>query len=427
MAAMDCADTVGRDSASPDNESVLASATCGGRRLVASVSTQVSHREWDRFLESTVLGHFQQAGTWAAIKAEERWQPLRVIVRDGETICGGFQILVRRTRFGKVGFLSKGPVIPSNSSASPLGAFILEQLVAVTRQRGLLALISQAPDFDSETTALMLQRGCVPFGLSSIIEATHYLELARPGHNWRKDISRTTVRYLRAGAKQGVTSRVGGEEDLPVFFDLMLGTCVRQGTDPNPASLEAVRALWRHFHAADQIRISFTEHQGRVLAGLMSLRFGKRVTLWKKGWNSQGLKLYPNDLVFYEAMEWAESIGAEIVDFVGMDPEMARAYIAKQPFTPEQIASRYFFLTRFGGVSQILPAAVIYFPNPVLRFLYPKITPLLQWWEKRKKAKKEQARQEAHQREAKPAAEAVSAEAPESAEKPEASSPKEGQ
>lgn len=424
---MDCADPVGRDSVTHNDESVLASATCGGRRLVASVSTQISHPEWDRFLESTVLGHFQQASTWAAIKAEERWQPLRVIVREGATICGGFQILVRRTRFGKVGFLSKGPVIPANSSASPLGGFILEQLVAVARQNGLLALISQAPDFDSETTALMLQRGCVPFGLSSIIEATHYLELAKPGQDWRAEISRTAQKHLRRAVKNGLTSRVGDEADLPMFFDLMLGTCVRQGTDPNPATLEAVRTLWQHFRKADQIRISFVEHSGRVLACIMSLRFGKRVTLWKKGWNSEGLKLYPNDLVFYEAMEWAESIGAEIVDFVGMDPEMARAYIAKQPFTPEQIASRYFFLTRFGGVSQILPAAVIYFPNPVLRFLYPKITPLLQWWEKRKKAKKERARQEAHQREAKPAAEAASAEAPESPEKPEASAPKEGQ
>lgn len=376
----------------PEGETLLASETIEGRRIEALVSNRTPHPEWDAWLESTELGHFQQSSAWAAVKGEEGWETCRVVFRENSRICAGFQVLVRRTRFGKVAYLSKGPVITEVEKQGRLGTFVTGQLIAMAQQHRWLALIAQAPDFGHPIEEHLSQGGFSPLGLSSIISATHCVEVDRPGVDWRKGMRKTTQSQVRMAVRRGVTIRVGGEEDLPVFFDLMLKTCERQGTSPNPSRIESLHSLWKHFSAMDRIRVTLGEHEGKVLAAALCLRFGKRVTLWKKGWNSQGYNLHPNDLVFYESIEWTQSIGCQWMDFVGMDPEIARSNIANKPLTPEQSASRYVFLMRFGGVSQLLPPAQIYFRNPILRFLYPKITPLLLWWERKKRERKERSR-----------------------------------
>ncbi len=367
-------------------EELLETLSVEGRSLSAFLSTTQTHDDWDRFLQSSPLGQFQQAGAWAACKAGDGWETIRVVIRDGATVCAGFQLIVRRTRFGRIGYLNKGPVIPLASGQSALAAFVVKQFRESARRSGLLVVIVQAPDAGPQIADLMSRNGLLDLGLSFIIEATQTVCVAAPAAgDWREGVRKTTQRHVRRALKGGVTIREGNAGDLPLFFELMRETCRRQGVAPNPASLKALQDLWTAFAAVGKARMTFAMHGGEELAALLCFRFGNRVTFWKKGWNSKGLKLYPNELIFYEALEWTERVGCELADFVGMDPDIARANIENRPVTSAQIATRYWFLTGFGGTSQILPHAQLYFPNAFFRFLYARARPILVWLERWKK------------------------------------------
>src|ERR1700722_11594625 len=87
-----------------------------GREVVVRLSRELEDRCWDKFLEETPLGQFQQSSFWGRSKSAEGWTLLRVILTIDEEIVGGFQILWRRSWFGRNGYVSKGPVALSGYS-----------------------------------------------------------------------------------------------------------------------------------------------------------------------------------------------------------------------------------------------------------------------------------------------------------------------
>ncbi len=67
---------------------------------------------WDSFLNSTPGGQFEQTGLWAQTKKLNGWSCLRVVLTCKENIIAGFQILMKTKQFiGKIGYISKGPVV----------------------------------------------------------------------------------------------------------------------------------------------------------------------------------------------------------------------------------------------------------------------------------------------------------------------------
>lgn len=355
----------------------------GGMTFEAWESTAAEDSAWDDFLESTPLGHFQQSSSWARIKAGEGWSCVRVTLCQGGTIQAGFQLLHKRKKFLVLGYISKGPTIVGLEENPRLGEWISEQVQRVIRERRISLVIAQAPDFDTGTTPCLQRTGFTNLGLAAMIEATLCVGVGAKQPDWAKLMRKSTQYQARKASKRGVTIRVGDERDLPLFFDLMCETCKRQNTSPNPGSLEALRRLWDNFHARDQIRVSFAEFEGEVLAAVLCLRFGNRVTLWKKGWNSKHSNLNPNVLVTFEAIEWTEKVGCVLHDFAAIDRGIAETLVAGRPLTEEQMATRHFFFLGFGGSPYLLPASQIYFRNPLLRAAYPWLRPwiarLEQW------------------------------------------------
>lgn len=347
----------------------------GGMTFDAWESTAATDAAWDDFLESTPLGHFQQSTSWARVKAAEGWRCVRVTLRQGGRIQAGFQLLYKRKKFLVLGYISKGPTILGLAENPKLGEWICDQVQRVVREYRISVVISQAPDFDQGTTAGLQLVGFTELGLAAIISATLCVPVGSREPEWRSKVKKTASYEARRASKSGVTIREGTEADLPIFFELMCQTCRRQNTSPNPASLEALRHLWQGFRDRDQIHLLMAELGGQPLAASLCLRFGPRVTLWKKGWNSAHPELNPNVLLTLKGIEWTERAGCDLHDFVATDLGIARSLLANQPLTEEQRASRHYFFLRFGGTPFVLPPSLIYFRNPLLRFGYPWLRP----------------------------------------------------
>ena len=94
---------------------------------------------------------------------------------DGR-IAGGFQILTRNSRFGSIGYISKGPVLIKEDN--DLLNFMLEMVVSTVKTNRLNALILQPPD-KARLTVLPTGISFLPNHLVNVISATAVVDLSR--------------------------------------------------------------------------------------------------------------------------------------------------------------------------------------------------------------------------------------------------------
>jgi len=67
--------------------------------------------EWDRFLDESPDGQFEQSGLWAQARKINGWSCIRVVLTCEDRIISGFQALTRKKRFpGSIGYINRGPV-----------------------------------------------------------------------------------------------------------------------------------------------------------------------------------------------------------------------------------------------------------------------------------------------------------------------------
>jgi lipid II:glycine glycyltransferase (peptidoglycan interpeptide bridge formation enzyme) len=326
---------------------------------------------WDDFLMQTPLGHFEQSSMWSQVKHMDGWQCTRTVATIENHVVGGFQILWRDSRLGKIGYISKGPV------AVPETPGIIERLMVVmcdqARKNKVRALIVQPPN-DSQLTSDILDRyHFIRSNPMNVIESTYIINVSHGFATVEKNMHKSAKNNVRTALKKNGIVREGTIADVDNFFDLMTITCKRQGTSPNPSSKEALRTLFSVFSQRGCVRLILAEYDKNVTAGLMCLLFGRRVILWKKGWDGQNANLYPNVLLNYEALRWSSANSYDHCDFVGIGRQIAETLLSKEPLTEEQKTTWDYFNVRFGGEPKLLPRARIWFSNPFLRIGYEKI------------------------------------------------------
>ena len=176
-----------------------------------------------------------------------------------------------------------------------------------------------------------------------VIETTLLVDVSKGKEALDKGMSRKTRKNVRLANQRGVTIREGTEEDIGLFFNLMSATCKRQGVKPNPPTEKALRQLWLTLSKHNCLRVTFAEYNHEVLAGSLNILFGKKVNLWKKGWNFKHPECYPNDLLYYEILHWACSNNFNHCDFIAFDRSIADALQKGAPLSDAQEKSRHIF------------------------------------------------------------------------------------
>lgn len=339
-----------------------------GPNMEAWFSRQPEDEGWDAFLQSTPLGQYQQSSMWARAKATEGWSVVRLLLTAEEEIIGGFQVLYKFSWWGGIGYVSKGPVMQQTSELSAGLALDLLQR-ACTRLR-LRALVVQLPDECEDGPWGLAGRGFLNYTAGKVIESTWLIGLGSKRGGMDRAMTANTRREARQAIRRGVSVRQGKREDLPVFFEMMRSSCRRQKTMPNPGDVAFLYSLWDTSEPRNCIRLFLAEYEGVPLGGLMCIPFGRIMYAWKKGWSEAGSAHRPNELLNYDCLKWSAENGFDSVDFGAFDDEMALALLRGKPISEECKASRHFFNVRFGGRPVILPPAMIYIPNPLLRLAY---------------------------------------------------------
>jgi len=341
------------------------------------LSDELENPEWDAFLTGTPGGHHVQTSLWAQIKATLGWRTKRLIVKQGERIVGGAQILIRPLPVaGAVGYVSKGPLFAQYDPQ--LMALVINELKQVVKACRIQNLTVQPPDNGQALAQQLPGWGFQPSTLELGVTATTKLDLTPDLDTILSQMKPKTRYNIRLGLRKGVTVRAGGEQDLPIFYQSLLATGQRQDFTPYPEAY--FREMWRILEPYGYIKLFLAEYQNEVLSTLLAIPFGDTV-IYKKGtWQGQRGNLRPNEVMHWTAIQWAKEQGYRYYDLEGIDRPAAIKLLAEEPLPSTMLQTTTRFKLGFGGQVMLFPAVYDYVYNPLLRWSYSTAYPKVQDW-----------------------------------------------
>jgi len=333
-----------------------------------SVTSALDDPDWDRFLQTIPQGEFEQGCCWAKYKQTAGWQCSRALIREDREIIGGFQLLWRPTRFGRIGYVSRGPVAAAETRETV--ERLVDLLIESARRLRLAAMVVHPPARSRHTASRLPPDLFAPNRMLGIITATLFLDVSNGLDAVEAQMSKNTRKHIRQAAKKGITVREGSKEDIGEFFRLMLETCRRQNTRPNPPTESAMRALWNAWIGSGVRRLTIAEYESRPVSALFCMGWGDVLTLWKKGSLPEHFHGTPMELLYYETFLWAHRQGYRYCNFGGVGRRTAETLIQGLPLSDQQKRSRDFFNLKFRGIPVLLPEAYLHFSNPLAHRAY---------------------------------------------------------
>jgi lipid II:glycine glycyltransferase (peptidoglycan interpeptide bridge formation enzyme) len=345
------------------------------------VSSSPEDPEWDRFVIDGPNPHHEQTALWGRLQTLRGWRPMRVMMRQANTLVGGAQILERQVgRIGKIGYLSRGPLTVPDDAA--LRRSLLSAIRQIAKQQRLAYLAVTLP-YPGHFTASDLEAGGFSVRHERLppttpMAATITLDLTQDLEAILAQMRSTTRRSIRQGQHRGATVREGGAEDVDTFDRLLASLCERRGVQPNIPQGDFTRELWKSFAPGGYLKLLVVERDNEVLTTLLVFAMGLWARAWRVGWSGRCPGAHPNELVYWEAIKWAKANGCRFFDIVGFDTGNARAILEGRAIPEGERCGMSDFKLGFGGRVMLLPPGYCYFSNPIVRLLYRTIgVPLL--------------------------------------------------
>jgi peptidoglycan pentaglycine glycine transferase (the first glycine) len=288
--------------------------------------------QWDGFVCAHAYGHLLQRWGWGALKSHYGWQPVRVGLLEGERLVAGAQVLFRRLPLGTgaMGYIPKGPVIAPDSPLWPELLAALRQAARARRapflrlepewemgQAPALPALRKAPD-----DAIVQAPATIMIDLRPPPEAI----LAQMKPKWRYNI--------RLAERKGITVRMGGEADLPIFHRLSEITAERDGFPIRTE--EYYRTAYTLFAQSSSAALFIAEFEGKPLSALMAFVCGRMAIYLYGASSDEERNRMPNHLMQWRAMQWAKERGCEVYDLWGA-PDPGAGYQGAAEDAPETV------------------------------------------------------------------------------------------
>lgn len=143
---------------------------------------------------------------------------------------------------------------------------------------------------------------------------------------------------IRKGKKNGLISRVGGEEVLDAFYDVYAHSVRNLGSPVFPKRWFAA-LLWEF---GERCRILTVWHRERMVAGVLTLFFDDQVLPYYGGAYRDAFHLSANDVMYWDLLCYGLENGYKVFDF-GRSKKGSGSYRFKEHwgFVPEPLRYQY--------------------------------------------------------------------------------------
>jgi lipid II:glycine glycyltransferase (peptidoglycan interpeptide bridge formation enzyme) len=327
--------------------------------------------EWDRLVTATPASDVTQLSAWARVRRAAGFEPLYVLVRHGDQLVAGAQVLQRRVPFlGRLGYTAYGPVIaPETPSRSEVVATLARALHGLGRKR-LRMLFVQPPLGTDDVRAELLRLGFRHSTADIAPSASLRLDLSVDEATLRQGLSKKLRWWTNKWETRGVTVRTGTAADVPVLADLLARSAEYQGFEP--LSADYIAGLYSILEPTGHALLFVGEVAGVDVAATLFTACGgvlkERLTGLDR--TSEASRLSVPSAVKWEAIRWAKSNGYCWYDFGGINKDAAQALSAGAAPDPVTLGGDVYHKTRFGGTLYYYPRPVELISSPVLRLSY---------------------------------------------------------
>lgn len=273
---------------------------------------------WNACVVDCPTGNILQSYEWGEFKALFDWKILRVSFCENRKIYGLAQLLFRHTPAGTIAYCPRGPLLDYHDESLTRRAF--EALHEIARGNGASFLKIEPPVPDSPAFAAQMKRlgfrhtEEVQPRSTIIVDLQHDVEtlLARLNIKTRYNVglaSRRNVRILD-----------GRDEDISLFYDLLERTSERSNFSIH--SREYYEKAWHCLKPKGMAHVLLASCDGEIVAGTMIFVVGQRAYYMYGASNGKNRNLKPSDLLQWESIKWARSVGCTSYDMWGIPDEV---------------------------------------------------------------------------------------------------------
>jgi lipid II:glycine glycyltransferase (peptidoglycan interpeptide bridge formation enzyme) len=326
---------------------------------------------WDAFVEQHPYGHFLQTTMWGELKSAHGWRALRAsLVNANAELVGGSVVLFRRLPFGlgTLAYVPRGPVV--NWDERELAIAVLRTTSKLARSRGAIGMVIEPGLLDTPSDQRTLgEARLFPVDLHVQPRRTIWVNLDVEEEVDILALMKQKTRYnIGLSRRKGVIVRPGTPDDLPSFYAMMQTTADRNIFSIHP--LGYYQSFMQLFAGGSNpvASLLIAEHEGRALAGVITVALGKRATYLYGASSNDSRDLMPTYLLQWEAMRWARARGCVTYDLWGVPDEDETTLEAQFKERDDGLWGVYRFKRGFGGqvVRHIGAWAQVYSP--------------LRWW-----------------------------------------------
>jgi FemAB-related protein (PEP-CTERM system-associated) len=281
----------------------------------------LSHKneeKWDKFINGS-----NRAGIWYSLewmkilKNEYKYKPFYLIAVDNQGDCCGVLPL-----FHVRSFITGNRLVslPFSHNCGPLAVSNEILVLLLERAKKLVS------DLQCDYLELKME-DTIPNEVvekSGLFENRYYytsiLKLSRdPDELWKKLDARRTRWAINKARRSGVKiCREVSEDDIKIFHDLKVATRKKHGS-PTP-SLRFFKNLMQAFHEKGLLRLWLAKYDEQVVSGLMFYSYKDTVTPAYIASDEKFNSFMPNNLLYWEAIEWACKNGYQYFNFGRTEP-----------------------------------------------------------------------------------------------------------
>jgi peptidoglycan pentaglycine glycine transferase (the first glycine) len=334
---------------------------------------ELSATEWDALVAKHPHGHLLQTHAWGRLKAAHGWRAnWSALFSNLEQPVGMVMMLTRVLPhgLGRIGYVPRGPVVDWDDEANAAAA--LRAVQTLGHQLGTFAVVVEPDLLDTPSDHRLLTRlGLKPAPFSVQPRRTIWVNLDVDEEVDILAAMKPKTRYnIGLARRRGVTVRVGGVEDAPVFYRLLQETATRDEFSIH--TLGYYRDFLRLFAQGEEApaRLLIAEYQQMPLAALIVAAVGERAIYLYGASGNQHRELMPNYLLQWEAMLWARRRGCKTYDLWGIPDEDEATLEANFERRSDGLWGVYRFKRGFGGQVVRYIGAWVYVRSPLRWWLF---------------------------------------------------------
>ncbi len=347
-------------------------------------------QQWNDFVAVSEYGNITQSFEWGELAQHAGSVPLYLGVVDEQNVLqAAMLILMAQMPVLKTPYfyVPRGPVVADPSA--PALTVLLNFAKSEARKRGvfMLKVDPQATIDEQNWNEELVQRGFRPASHASHVRNEWVLDI-RPDEKVLLSNMKEKWRYnIRLAGRKGVTIRRGeSDEDIETFYHILRETSERDQFFIHDA--EHLKLLL-HLYDEDRSALFLAEHEGKAIAGIIMMRFG-RWSWYRYGASSaQSRNVMPNHLLQWTGMQWARSHDCWYYNFLGIPDSLEEEEAKKDP-----LWGVYSFKRGFGGFARCALSSYELAYNPLIYRLYTNMLGLKHWRDQRRQGKLEKAKEQ---------------------------------